>query len=328
MCDVQARTGSEYKMFAARLDKGQVDYPEEFAVKALLFVTDNLLAARKLCFRRAADMYSIPHFDKATQSQEPVFKALAPNLRSILPLSTKSMEKALVQGLFRSVLLSYMTQPDRCEEAYFIAHTLRTACDAAASRDLAASEADISGGQSTIACQCQAWIFDMQDAASAIIFLYSGRESHRGEASALHHVRHATTGSLLLLAGSIENEPWATMARDLHDQSELLIVPEITESLRACALHPAVWARAAARIPGWKIRVRPGITQQLEEKLWTVFLADWKRLNTDDVPGCRLLLEHLRLARRLTAPSKPTDAELDAMQELAPRPQLCIIIQA
>ena len=82
-------------------------------MKALLFVTDNLLAARKLCFRRAADMYSIPHFDKATQSQEPVFKALAPKLRSILPLSTKSMEKALVQGLFRSVLLSYMTQPSQ-----------------------------------------------------------------------------------------------------------------------------------------------------------------------------------------------------------------------
>jgi len=85
-------------------------------------------------------------------------------------------------------------------------------------------------------------------------------------------------------------------------------------------LHPAVWARAAARIPGWKINVRLRKTQQLEEKLWRVLLKAWESLDKLDATGCCVLLEHLHLARCLTAPSKPIDARLDAMQELAPQP--------
>lgn len=118
------------------------------------------------------------------------------------------------------------------------------------------------------------------------------------------------------------------MARVLYDQSELIIRPDIAESLHACALHPAVWAIAAARIPGWKVNGRPGITQQLEEKLWTVLLKAWESLANEDAAGCCSLLERLCLARCLTAPSRPSDAKLDAMQELAPRPQLIISSQA
>lgn len=311
---------SVYKIYAAVLDKFAVDYPEKFAVKALLFMTDHLQAGRRLSVERAIKMFSIPHNYNSNQCRPPRFQLLAPLLQNIWPLSTEAIKKALVEGLFHNVLLSYMAQPEHTNDAFRIAHALRDASDEAASRDEAAREAHISDGQSAITCPHQSWITDMRDAASAIIVLYNGRDSYWGETGALHRVRQATTGSLLLLASSIKKEPWATMANICYDSRELFILPEITESLRACALHPAVWARAAARIPGWKINVRPGRTQQLEDKLWKVLLKAWESLDKFDADRCCELLEHLHLARCLTATSKPTDAELDAMQELAPQP--------
>jgi len=165
-------------------------------------------------------MFSIHNFKKTAQGQRHKFQALAPLLRSNMPLSSESMEKALVRGLFRSVLLSYMALPDCTYDAYRVARALQIACDEASSRGESASAAHISGGQSAIACPCPSWITDMQDAASAIIALHTGCDSHlgafaMGETHALHRVRHATTGSLLLLANSIKKEPWATMARVL-----------------------------------------------------------------------------------------------------------------
>jgi len=173
--DLETKSVSDYKTYAAKLDKAAVDYHEEFAVQALLLVTHNLLAARKLCFHRASEMFSIHNFNKKTaQGQRHKCQALAPLLRSIVPLSSESMEKALVRGLFRSVLLSYMALPECTYDAYRGARALQIAYDEASSRGESASAARISGGQSAIACPHQSWITDMQDAGSAIIVLYNG----------------------------------------------------------------------------------------------------------------------------------------------------------
>ena len=331
--DLASLSFSDYKTYIAKLDRVVVDYPEEFAVKALLFVAHHLLTARTLSYRTAIEMFSLHHFDEATQGTRYPFQALAPRMRDIMPLSAESVQKALVQGLFGSVLLSYMAQPGCAHEAYSVADALRISCREAAGRSTAASEAHISGGQSAIACPCPSWITDMQDAGTAIMVLYSGCNKNLGtftlgDKVALHRVRQASTGSLLLLARSIKKKPRATMARVLYDQSELAIRLDITDSLRGCALHPAVWARAASRIPEWKVDLPPGRTQQLEEKLWIVLLKAWESLDKDDAAGCCSLLEHLRLARCLTAPSRPTDAKLEAMQVFAPKPQLILSSQA
>lgn len=322
--DLSTISLKDYMTCAAKLDNGTVDYPEVFAVKALLFVVHHQLAARTLPQYQATDMFRLS-VDGATQVPLLPFQALAPRLQSILPLSITAMETALVQGLFGSVMMHFMdvTLPGYFHEVMSVACALQDSCRAAASRCKAAHEAHMSVGQSAISNPCPSWIPDMHDAAAAVLVLLAG-DITLGDMDALHRVRQARAGSLTLLSGRIEKEPWATMARRLYDLSELTIIPEIHQSLQACALHHAVWARAAANIPGWKNKMRPHstITQQLEDMLWKVLLKDWANLNQDNAAGCCSFLERLRLARSLTAHSRPADAELDAMQGFAHTPQL------
>lgn len=289
---------------------------------AILFVARSLLATDDFTSGDAGGMFCLGH-GGATDTPHQTFQLHDVGLQFIIPLSTAAMERALVHGLFGSVLLHFLAVPGCADEAYAVAAILGGTCNDAASRFKAAREAHDSVGQSAIACMCPSWIAEMGDAAAAVTVLFTG-DITTGDMGALHRVQHATTGSLMLLSLSIKEEPWATKARLLYDRSELTIMPLIAEALRTCPLHPAAWALAATSVQGWKEKTRPGHTQPLERTLWDVLMKGWATLNTDDEAACCSFLAALRLARGVTGPYRPDDAGLDTMQVVVPTPQFIL----
>jgi hypothetical protein len=326
LSDMSSLTFADYLVCAAKLDEAAVDYPVAFSVRALLFVAHSQLADGTMQVGHAIDMFSL-HDDRSLQILHRPFQALAPRLNRILQLSTDDMERALVQGLFGQVLLHFMASPGGMPAAGLVANALRDSCREATRRGETAAAAHSSAGRSAMAHPCP-WITEMLEAADAVQVLLTGDITLSGMHT-LHRARSATTGSLKLLAHSIESRhAWSDLAASLYSQHEYHILPDISEALRACALHPALWARAAACIPGWREQTRPGSTQQLEERLWTVLLKAWELHDKHDAASCCSLLERLHLARSLTAPNRPADATLDTMQVSVPIPQLIIHSQS
>ena len=319
LSELSSMSFEDYLTCAAKLDEAAIEVPSRTALQALFFVADHKLAAGTLSVIDAISMFSLD----TTVPLRP-FRCLDPCLQSILPGGADTTHTGLVWGLCAIVLLHFMKLPGRNYEAGLVAKALKHCCWVQKGKP---SSANWFPSRSPVARTWPSWITDMEDAGDAVMVLING-DITRSKMGALHRVLHATTPALVLLASIIEKEPWAGMARKLYNDSELHHRPQITESLRACALHPAVWALAAANVPDWKEKLRPGSTQELEEKLWTVLLNAWGKLDKDDAAGCRSLLERLQLARSLTAPNRPADTKLNAMQAFAPKPQLLFSSQA
>jgi hypothetical protein len=106
------------------------------------------------------------------------------------------------------------------------------------------------------------------------------------------------------------------------------IKPKVDEALKACATDPEAWMKTAALIPGWRDQVRPGTTTDLEEMLWTVLLEAWTSFDSEDHLGATKLVDRLRLARDLDAPSRPDSTTIDVMEATAPHPQLIVPAQS
>lgn len=325
--DLTTISFEDYLTCSAKLDKAAVEYPEEFAVKAVLFVARHLLAAGTLSADEAIAMFRPYAVEGATPVPLHRFQAFHPGLQSISQLSDDAMERALVQGLFGIVLLHFMAPPALAYDAYAVAAALWSICYRAASIAAAASEAHLSVGRSVIARSCPIWLTDMQDAGLAVIVLYTGNHTNLGAIAeglalesatgALHRVRQAGTGSLLLLASSFSNEPWARFWRALQEHSELAIMTQTVMSLRTHDQHIAGYEMVALRNPAWKRNLR------------TLRLKALGNLDEDDHVGCCTFMEHLRLVHCcLTAPSRPADAKLDTMQVYSPEPQLTQSSQA
>ena len=223
-----------------------------------------------------------------------MFKALTPRLQDMTYLHDADAEKALVDGLFSTVLLNFLNLPNGVSAAKAAAETLREACNTAsmivparpAGFSIMADPCGVAGSSSTIPAKL-VWIDAMQDIAGAIICVTSDQHTQK-DMDQLMRVQDSKTGPRKLLRNAFLREPWLTKSQDALQFAigNLTIVPQIQDALRTCAVDPAAWVKAAASIPGWKTHLCPGTTLELEEMLWKVLLDDWTHFDATDSTCC------------------------------------------
>ena len=320
---------ADYCCFATMLDGVQSAYPKVFCMRALMHVAHARLDAGMA----PADIINM--FSLKAQKRTAQFKALSPRLQDIMSLQAADAEKALVDGLFSTVLLNFLNLPNGMYPAILAAETLREACNTASLMEPAgptgpsimADPSGVAGSSSTIPAK-MVWLDAMQDIAGAIICVTSSQHTQE-DMDQLMRVQNSKTGSRKLVRKAFLAEPWLTMSQDTLQFAigNLTIVPQVQAALRTCAVDPAAWVKVAASIPAWRSQVRPGTTLELEEMLLKVLLDDWTHFDATDQPGSDMLLKRLRLARPLAPANRPdTDCiDLDCtdlMESIAPRPQL------
>lgn len=324
---------ADYCALAAKLDEAQVAYPSCFCMKALLHVAH----AQHITVIMSADIIDMFVLAERPSTAHNRFKALAPRLQDIEQLAAADLEKALVDGLFSTVLLRLMTVPNGMYAAAAAAEALRDACAAASIMAAAAAVparpsimAGPSGAATFVALAAAQWVWiaDLQDVACVIICLASFKMSAPAT-EALLRVQEATSGPRKLLGIALKREPWRKLvsATEPHNIATLAILSKIQDALRVCASDPEAWLKAAVLVPVWKAEVHPGATTELEELLWKVLLVAWDKFDATDQQGSSALLNRLRLARRLMAPNRPDADCIDLMELKAPRPQLFVPTQ-
>ena len=320
----------EYISFASKLDEAQISLPHIFCVQALFYVAHTQLMAG--CFARdMSEMFVLKTPPSFVQNP---FKAAAPRLHNITEASPAIIEKVLGDGLFGIVILHFMNLPDGVHSTATVAETLLDGCNTAMIM-AATSRPSIVAGSGMVSSRTPAmpaewaWVSELQDIASAILCVATDQNSQTAM-DALLRVQDCRTGRRKVLANLLKKEPWSKHTQDTwkYGLGSVTIAPKVQEALQACGSDPEAWARAATLIPGWKTEVRPGTTTELEEMLWQTLNQAWLSFDAEDPAGSAALVDRLRLARRLEASSRPTDAVIDLMEATAPRPQLIMPAQS
>ena len=327
----------EYGAFAIKLDESRIDYPPSFCVQCLLYTARAKQQQSNTCSPELADMFSLKA-QPVTGHQ--FFRASAPRLQNITPLVAGDLEKALVDGLFGTVMLHNLDRPDGVQAVIAAAETLRDACVAATSMALAS---DVSApttvpsivagprkaaGRSVTSSPGFGWLSDMSDVACAVLCVVNAQPS-QADMDTLLNVQESRAGCSRILSAHFKKEPWMTMVKETwkFGLSTSTIVPQINAAIKACATDPEAWTKAATQVPLWAGEVRPGTTAELEDVLWRVLLAAWDNFDADDKVGSTKLLARLRLARVLESPHKPDAATIDQVEKDAPEPQQSVPAQ-
>lgn len=323
-----------YVALAAKLDEAEIAYPPCFCVRALLCVARSLLVSRTMSADITNYMFALGS-NESQRTALKLFKAAAPRMQNIVPLSSADAEKVLADGLFGTILLSYMMLPDGVCAAAAAAETLRDACaavsvEAATGSSVMADPSMVAGpsvmagpivvaGPSATLPAEWGWVAGLQDAATVVLFL-AGDKGARDGFNMLWRVEQSRSGPLKLLKTVMKREPWRTMAQDAwkYSISSRIVISKIKQAMRVCAVDQNAWVAAATLIPEWKKEVRPGATTELEKMLWKVLLTDWANFDPTDQPGASFLLARLHLARNLIETLGADAYCLDLMEKTAP----------